>query len=311
MPYRKMKLYVGLFVSFLVVGVILLFALIMDKKGYFDDYNSYYFKTQFANNFYVGMPLNVSGFEIGDISNLILMDNGEVKVFFRVKERNQKWICKDTYLMLDKPLIGSPSISVHTTLKTDKLKNDQELEIIIRDDINDLIVKLQPILNEVEQIIHSVNIISQNFASEDGPLEKSLRNVEKLSEKLANSDALLTTVTGDANATAALNDSLIQTKEIFSDIKNLTQELNTMLKMVEDKILSPAGKSIEGVDVIFKDIEKKLKKLDGVVDTVGSYDKELLLLKKELHINLDKTHQLLDKVDAMLLDKSADTVVLP
>jgi len=306
-----MKLYVGLFVTFLIISVAFLFAFIMDKKGFFDEYATYYFKTEFANNFYVGMPLNVSGFEIGNISNLVLTDTGEVKVFFRVKERNQKWICEDTLLMLDKPLIGSPTISVHTALNSEKLAKDSELKIIIRDDINDLIVKLQPILNEVEQIIHSINTITQNFASKEGPLEKSLKNVEKLTAKLAKSDALLTTITGDANSTAALNASLTQSEMIFNDIRELTTELNKMLKMVEDDIVLPTGETVKNVNIIFTDIQKKLEKLDGVVDTVGSYDKELLLLKKELHINLDKTHQLLDKVDSLLLDRSLDTVTLP
>ncbi|MEA3521780.1 MAG: hypothetical protein U9R50_02265 [Campylobacterota bacterium] len=311
MPYHRMKLYVGLFVSLLVLGVILLFGIIMEKKGFFDDYESYYFKTNHADNFYVGMSLNVSGFEIGNISSLVLTDSGVVKVFFRVKERNKKWINTETILMLEKPLIGSPSINVKTTPNDNLLKKGAELKIIISDDINAIIVKLQPILIEVEQIIHSMNTITQNFASKEGPLEKTLQNIEVFSAKLANNDAILTSLTGDANTTDTINASLQDTKEIMSNIKQLTQELNTMLDTTQQQLIVPAGKSVQKLDAIFVDIQKKLSTLDATVNTLGSYDKELLILKKELHLNLDKTHQLLEKVDNLLLGESDSQVVLP
>lgn len=311
MPYHKMKLYVGLFVTLLILGVVLLVAIIMEKKGFFDDYASYYFKTKYAGNFYVGMPLNVSGFEIGDISNLVLTDTGEVKVFFRVKQRNQKWIREDTLLMLEKPLIGSPSIMVETSLKGEKLKTGKELKIIIGDDINAIIVKLQPILIEVEQIIHSVNKITQSFASKEGPLEKTLGNMQILSTRLVKNDALLTSITGDANTTKAINASLQESYAITTNIKQLTQELKGILGTVDNQLIMPAGESIQKLNMIFTDIQKKLSTLDATVNTIGSYDKELLTLKKELHINLDKTHQLLDKVDNLLLDESESKVVLP
>jgi uncharacterized protein YoxC len=68
---------------------------------------------------------------------------------------------------------------------------------------------------------------------------------------------------------------------------------------------------MSGVNGIIKDIQKKLDTLDSLVNTVGSYDKELLTLKKELHLNLDKTHQLLEKVNTLLMDTSQKEVVLP
>ena len=304
MQYHKMRLYVGIFITIFLVSLSLLFYIIMQKKGYFDKHVNFFFRTKDASSFFVGMPINFSGFEIGSITSLTLTPKGDVKINFRVKESNHKWICEDTLLMLEKPLIGSPNIKVMTSLGYSELPKGRELKIIIRDDINDIIINLQPILNEVEHIIHSINTITTSLSSKDGALEKTLLNIEHLTSKLSDNRALLTALTGDSNSTLALNNSLKKTEDIFQNIQLLLQNIQKL-------ILLPAGKSMTGVNDIIKDIQKKLNTLDGVVNTVGSYDKDLLALKKELRINLDKTDQLLEKINTLLMDKSQKEITLP
>jgi len=311
MPYHLMKLYVGIFVTFLFIGIIATLAIVMEKKGFFEEHVNFYFTTDSASVFYVGMPLNVSGFEVGNISELKLMDNGDVKVFFRVTQSNHKWMCEDTLLMLDKPLIGLPTIAIMTSLGYPKLENDAEVQIIIRDDINDIIVNFQPIIDDLQQIIHSVNSITLSLASKDGPLEKSLDNIEHLTTKLASDEALLTALTGDKNSTNALRNTLYKGNEVLDSVKELTLEVNTMLRTIQTQLIEPASFSMQSIGNIFNDIEKKLEVIDGTVSTLGSYDKELLVLKKELHLNLDKTHHLLEKVEMMLSDETDTKIELP
>jgi len=311
MPYHRMKLLVGIFVTLLVVLIIATFSIVLEKKGFFQDKVSFYFMSNDAGSFYVGMPLNVSGFEVGTISERLLMDDGDVKVIFKVSKANHKWICEDTLLMLDKPLIGSPTIKILTSLGYDKLKENEKLEIIIRDDINDIIYNLQPIIDELQDIIHSIHTITYSLSSKDGAFEKSLANIEKLTSKLVADDSLLTSITGDSNATNELTRTFYQTNEILKNLTDMTKELNGMLENIEKELVTPAGDSLKSLNAIFKDIEKKLSKLDGTINTLGTYDKELLTLKKELHINLDKTQSLLEQVDMMLNSENSATSELP
>ena len=311
MPYHRMKLLVGIFVTLLVLSIIATFSIVLEKKGFFQDKVSFYFITDDAGTFYVGMPLNVSGFEVGTISERILMENGEVKVVFKVSKTNHKWICKDTLLMLDKPLIGSPTIQILTSLAYDKLAENEKLEIIIRDDINDIIVNLQPIMDELQDIIHSIHTITYSLSSKDGAFEKSLANIEKLTSKLVSDDSLLTSLTGDESVNKEIKRTFQQSNEILANLTELTKALNGMLDNVQKELISPAGDSLKSLNSIFKDVEKKLSKLDGTINTLGTYDKELLTLKKELHINLDKTQSLLEKVDMLLNSENSATSELP
>lgn len=307
MPYHRMKLYVGIFVTLLAVSVVALFYIIMEKKGYFDDYATFYFKTNNASTFFVGMPVNYSGFEIGTITGLELTPKGEVNVAFKVKESDHKWICKDSFLMLEKPLIGTPAIAVKTSLGNGKLETGSEIKMIIRDDINDIIVNVQPTINELQHVIHSVNILT----SKEGALQRSIENIERFTAKLAADQPLLTTVTGDPESTKALNASLRQSTKILDDVHALSNEVDRLLKSLQTQVITPTGESVKVTNEILVDVKKKLSTLDNVVATLGSSDKDLLLLKKELHINLDKTHQLLEKVDAIMIDKHDSQIVLP
>lgn len=302
-----MKFYVGIFVSLVIVSIAALFYIIMDKKGYFEDYATFYFKTNDASTFFVGMPVNYSGFQIGTITQLELTQKGDVKVSFKIKESDHKWICQNSFLMLEKPLIGAPMVAVQTTVGNPKLEPGKELKFVIRDDINDIIVNVQPTIDELQQVIHSVNTLT----AKEGALQKSIENIERFTAKLAGDQPLLTTATGDPEATRALNTSLRQSTKILDDVHSLSWEIDRLLKSLQEQVITPTGASMKVTNEILIDIKKKLNTLDNAVAAIGASDKDLLLLKKELHINLDKTHQLLEKVDAIMSDKSSDKVVLP
>ena len=60
-----------------------------------------------------------------------------------------------------------------------------------------------------------------------------------------------------------------------------------------------------------KDIKSKLDVLDSTVNSVGSYDKDLIELKEQISVGLQKSNQIMDKVDSLMSDESAAEVMLP
>ena len=62
---------------------------------------------------------------------------------------------------------------------------------------------------------------------------------------------------------------------------------------------------------IAKDIESKLKTLDGVVNSVGSYDKDLISIKEQIKVGISKSNEIIQKVDTIFQDKKSEKVNLP
>lgn len=311
MSYRHMKFAVGIFVIFFTLLFAGIVYIILDKKGAFEEKYAFHFYTESAGSFHIGMPVHYSGFEIGQISDIELTENGKVHAIFEIKKSNHKWICEDTMLMLDKPLIGSPTIDVMTSLGYPELAPESIVSIIVRDDINDMITNVEPIINELETIVTSINTITSKMADDKGDLALTVKNMRVFTERLATNEALLTTITGEEESAAILRLALNDAAEMSKQMRMMTAELNAIMQELHNDIITPSTASMKQVDLILQDIQNKLSALDGTVKAIGSYDTTILDLKDEIRLGISKTNQMVEKIDALLQEKQRDEVELP
>jgi ABC-type transporter Mla subunit MlaD len=283
----------------------------MKEKGTFDKRYNYHFQTASASAYQVGMPLKFSGFVIGTIDDISLKDDGNVFMTFSVVEKNKKWIAKDSVLMLRKPLIGSAYIEVFSAIGNKELKANSTLSILESDDINDMISKLEPAVDKIIKIIDSVDKITYYMARDDSEIHHTLKNMEIFSSKLAKSNSLLTTVTGDKNSTQNLIKTLNDTTKLMQEIQKISKDISKITSSLDGDIIKPASSTAKELDAIMKDVKQKLNALDGTVKTVGSFDKDLVDLKDQISVGLAKSNQIMDKVDAIMQDNKKTKVILP
>jgi ABC-type transporter Mla subunit MlaD len=306
-----MKLAVGTFVIMLVSMLLVFFYLILKEKGAFETRYSYDFYAPSAALFKVGMPLQYSGFNIGVIDNIELTDKGNVHLKFSVSKENSKWICQYSILLLVKPLIGSPRVEILTTVGNPPLKPNSTLELAESDDINDMITKLQPAITKTINIIDNIEKITSTFSKEDGAFNNSIKNIEVVTGRFAQNKALLTTITGDQGSTDALIGSLNETQKTMKQVHEMSVKLDAIIGGLDSKMIKPSTEVLNNINVIMKDVQKKLQALDGTVNAVGGYDKDLGTIKEQIEVGLDKTNKVMDKVDALLNNNKKSEVTLP
>jgi ABC-type transporter Mla subunit MlaD len=310
-PYRKIKLIVGLFVIGFTILLVSSSYFLLKEKGLFSRSFMYNFDVQSARFFSVGMPLQLSGFDIGTIENIQLKDDGWVNIRFSVKKENLKWINKETYLMIKKPLIGSPHIEVHSKLGLESLKENSNIKMLTSNDINDMIARLEPVITKLTNIIDSVERITFYLASNDSELVHILKNFDTFSGQLIQDKSLLTTITGDKNSTKNVVTALNETTTMMKELKKVVFDISKITTTLDEKIIEPSSMSAKQLELILEDIKSKLDKLDGTVDSVGSYDKELIEIKEEVSVAIGKSNQILDKVDSFMQDEDNSEVILP
>ncbi len=311
MPYNKMRLAVGVFVLALLIAIFTFLYLLLDEKGTFDKRYSYGFNTESASSFNVGMPLKYSGFNIGVIDKISLQDDGTVHMIFSVDENNRKWVTKDSILMLKKPLIGSPHIELYSAIDNKVLEENSNVTILLSDDINDMVSKLEPAVDRIISIINNIDTITSYLSNENSDILLTLENIRKFSDNLTKSSSLLTTITGDENSTQSIISSLNQTKQIMQEIHKISADVSKITSSLDSDIMEPTSSTIKELDAIMKDIKQKLESLDGTVKAVGSYDKDLYELKEQVSVGLQKSNQIIDKVDALLQDEEKSEITLP
>lgn len=294
-------------VGFFIISILILFSgfiyLVLKEKGTFDKHYSYHFTTNSAEYFSVGTAVKFSGFKIGQIEDISLKDDGSVDMSFSVTQKNKRWISQGSVLLIIKPLLGAPHIELYTSLDSPALEEGSYMTMMTSDSINDLVVKLQPLVQKSIDILNNVHTITSYLSSEDSELKKILKNLEKLTTKLANDDSLLTSATGDKNATQNIIKSINESAKIMQDLSNITATM-------KEDIVSPASSSIKEINTILVDIKEKLNALDPTVKAVGTFDNELIEIQEQVSAGLQKSNQLLDKVDAIVGDNMQE-VELP
>ena len=218
---------------------------------------------------------------------------------------------KDSVLMIRKPLIGSPHIELYSALGNPVLDEGSTLVILMSDDINDMISKLEPVVNKIINIINNIDVMTTSFAKKDSDLFKTMQNIEHFSAKLSKNDSLLTALTGDRESTQSLVKALHAISDIMQEIYAISKEVNKITSDLDADIVTPSSNAIKELEVIMKDIKQKLDALDSTVKTVGSYDSDLVELKEQISVGLQKSNQIMDRVDALMQDDSSTEVVLP
>lgn len=311
MQYSKMKLAVGIFVITLFITIITFLYLVLEDKGTFNKRYNYHFTTDSASFFSVGMPLKFSGFDIGVIDDISLNNDGTVYMTFSVDENNRKWITEGTVLMIIKPLIGSAHIEVYSAIDNKILEEGTGLIMLKNNDINDMISKLEPAVDKIVSIINSIDSITSEIAKDDSNLKQTMQNIKDFTAKLSSDDSLLTSITGDKESTKSIIASLNKSTEIMQELHTISKNISNTTSSLDSDIMNPASSAIKELDEIMKDVKQKLDALDGTVKAVGSYDKDLIELKEQISVSLQKSNQIMDKVDSLMQDDEKKEVTLP
>jgi phospholipid/cholesterol/gamma-HCH transport system substrate-binding protein len=140
---------------------------------------------------------------------------------------------------------------------------------------------------------------------------KSMKNIESFTSNLSKNDSLLTTVTGDEKSTQSLIQTLHNVKEITKELQEIGKNINKVSSSLDSSILAPTSSTIKEIELIMRDVKSKLEALNGLVNAVGSYDKDVLMLKEQISVGMEKTNQIMDKIDSLMQQNQSPEVRLP
>jgi uncharacterized protein YoxC len=132
----------------------------------------------------------------------------------------------------------------------------------------------------------------------------TLKHLETYSNKLVEDNALLTTLTGDPASTKQLKTALSEAEQTLSELHTMASDLNS-------SVVAPSDEAMQQLDTILKDVNHKLETLEGTVKAIGSYDTDLIELKGDIRAGVEKTTNLIDRVNTMLGDEKPAEAPLP
>jgi len=311
MSYFRLKLAVGLFMLTLGAVTLGLTGYLLFQKGVFAQKYHFHFTTPSAQSFKVGMPLLLSGFEVGYIDDIHLTETGQVNLRFYVNEMNRKWITENSRLMLKKPLIGSPYIEILSDRTSPLLEEGHEVEMTVSDDINDIIIKLEPTVNQLIAIVADLSLITHQISNPDGALFQTLNHLEVIIRDLKESPSFVSGLTGNPEDGQTLSDTLNRTQASIETLQQTILGVSGLVENLNETIVLPSKDIMVQVSTILTDVTLKLNTLESTVQAVGGTDQDILILKQQLLKSVEKVNQLIDKVDYMMQDENSNRLELP
>lgn len=259
---------IALFIGVALAGCVILLFFIGKHRGYFVKTEDFYFITPKATGLYKGMAVKISGFKIGRLKDIILQDDGSVKVTLSIEAARTKWIREDSVAVFGKEgLIGESSIEIIPgtgkalkpggVIKFEKQKGIEEMAGELKTEIED-------ILKGIKQTVNYIN-------EPHGSLRKTLSNAEKVSENLIETTALMNKILNEINSKAPsitekseatveqLNELIKETRKnlnsLSADLKEISQAIKTTTNKDLPVMVEQTKKTLEDMDEILRSLK--------------------------------------------------------
>ena len=305
---------VGLFLLLSVLMIVGSVAFILVRKNVFTNHIYFTLSSSTGEGITEGMPLLFSGFEIGKVDKFELDNKGTVLVVVKVPEEHALRINKSSVFTLERPLIGSSRFIVKTpNINEPAADSSYVFETQMVDDINDVIKKLQPMVEKIDSIATNL----QKLTDDESHLSRTLANVDKITGDLAKKRGIIEMMAGDKAAAAQFREGVEHLNKSLGEIETLVSNANKSLVKADDQILGDDG-TLAKINTIVEDVNKKMTDLDVLIasliksgENLQEGTKDMDVLRKDLDSIINSVNSMVKDVRSVLPTTQKKEIDLP
>lgn len=284
------------------VGVLAAVAITILIVGYsylkgnnvFSTDNEFYAKYDNVDGLQVSKPVLVNGFQIGRVSQLILLPSGQILAQFKIRPEYD--IPKNTIARLESTdLLGSKAIAFDLGNSKEYVRDGDTLNANIQ---KNLIEQVQPIQKKAEQIIARLDSMLEFVNSTLSPqfqrnFDRSFASIARTLETLEGTTRKVDGLVGSQSDHIA--GIVANLESISSNFKNnnaqITTIMNNINKVTDDVARANFSQTIQKADKAVSDLQTIVNKVNN-----GEGSLSLLLNDKKLYDNLNNSATNLDKL---------------
>lgn len=296
--FRSMEFKVGVFVLFCIALVISTVIYIGYKKELFSSKVKYTVVVKSGENIERGIPVRLSGFKIGQVTDVELDLDGNIKVQVEILEKYKDWMKTDSKIMVDQEgLIGNAYLKVLPGTQNAKILEPGStiaLDTSART-VSDLVAAVEPVIQDLKTIVGNVRTVTEILIDPNGSIQQILRNLEKLSATLNNKNGLLHYVSADERPVRQID-------AILTDAEKSMKQIDAILAKTS-VIADDAGTAVhEGKEFVTElramrnDLATILDNLKSVSQEVKTATKDLRRLRQQGEETLTLSNELLQRL---------------
>ena len=254
---NKLHFKVGLFtLATLLFGAAFLVYLLY-ARGYFEHTYRLQLAAASADGVAPGVPLVFSGIVIGSVTSLGLNDGGGIVIQLELPARQAKWLKQDSVYTLDKPLLGSPKISVDSGNLSGPDLPENSTMLLLTPDINK---EIPVLIGQVKAILANV----EHLTRKDGEVNATLANLKTVTGRMTGEYGMLESVLGSPEKARAVTDSLDQTRALIVKLDGLAGKTDQWL-YAQNGVADSTREALAQVRLMLNDAQSSLKKADALM----------------------------------------------
>lgn len=284
------------------VGVLAAVAITILIVGYsflkgnnvFSNDNEFYAKYDNVGGVQVSKPVLVNGFQIGRVSALTLLPNGQILAQFKINPKYD--IPKNTIARLESTdLLGNKAIAFDLGNSKEIIRDGDTLNANVQ---KNLIEQVQPIQKKAEQIIARLDSMLTSINSTLSPefqknFDRSFASIARTLETLEGTTRKVDGLVGSQSDHIA--GIVANLESISSNFKNnndkITTVMNNINKVTDDIARANFSQTIQNANKAVNDLQTIVNKVNNGNGSLG-----LLINDKKLYDNLNNSAANLDKL---------------
>ncbi len=256
--------------------------------------NEFYAKYDRVDGLTASKPVLVNGYQIGRVSQLTLLPNGQILVQFKI--RPEYSIPKNTIAKLESTdLLGGKAIVFQLGTMSDYAVNGDTLNANVQ---KDLMQQVEPVQKKAEQIIARMDSILSSVNSTLNPeFQKNFdRSFASIARTLETFEKTSKTVDGIVSGQSAKISGIMSNLEsITTNFKNnnekITVVMNNLEKVSDDVAKANFAKTIVEANKAVADLQSIVSKINTGTGTLGQ-----LINDEKMYNNLNNAAENLDKL---------------
>jgi phospholipid/cholesterol/gamma-HCH transport system substrate-binding protein len=289
MNQRKMEIKVGLFLLAVLLSIAAVIVYVGIQKDLFAERIEYVVVSKTGEKIESGMPVRLSGFTIGQVSQVTLDQVDLVRITITILKRYQQWFKEDSRIILEQEgVIGnsflklipgseaSPVLEEGAVIRLDKIGG-----------ISELIQEMQPVIEALRAIVINLWDLTDYLVDSQGPVRKILVNAETMTERLLSEQGLVHYLTEDPRPIAHVDQILARTDKAMESADTLLQSVTHRVEDVEplqDEITAAVRETrllIEEFQGIRQDLTPLMDNITEISEEVKTASQDLISLRRQ------------------------------
>lgn len=286
---KHLGLKVGLLVGATAFIAVIFLIYTLFARGLFEPTRSITLIADDVGNVAIGMPLNFSGFPIGEVKHITLTDQGQGRVEIEVPTKHLHWLRSTSVFTLQKSLVGGAKIRVYSTdLKAPPLAPNATPELYtgdISEEIPVLVARAKALLDNLERMTH-----------EGSSLDQSLDHGRTVLGRMAGDYGVLEGMLGSADKAKKVVDAIDRSNKLLASLNGLSLKMDQRV-FGQNGVMDQTDQAMQQVNAALQQTRASLKKADAILANAKEASGDLVLLRAEIDDSVNKVNGLIDELN--------------